>query len=35
MHQPAWSLFDAIKLAGIDPTGGPARQLAYLGGSGT
>jgi hypothetical protein len=20
MHQPAWSLFDAIKLAGIEPT---------------
>ena len=21
MHQPAWSLFDAIKLAGLQPTG--------------
>ena len=22
MHQPAWSLFDAIRLAGVDPTAG-------------
>jgi hypothetical protein len=22
MHQPAWSLFDAIKLAGVEPTAG-------------
>jgi hypothetical protein len=30
MHQPAWSLFDAIKLAGIDPTAAGYRIDPHL-----
>ena len=30
MHQPAWSLFDAIKLAGIDPTAADYRIVPEL-----
>jgi hypothetical protein len=30
MHQPAWSLFDAIKLAGVTPTAGGYRIVPHL-----